>query len=73
MFLLNEMYGSTTMVFTRTCESTRCLALILQNLGLDVIPISGQMSEVMLGFSVKIAFYYSSCSIVLHFLSDIVF
>lgn len=45
VFLLNEMSGSTTMVFTRTCESTRRLALILRNLGLDAIPISGQMSQ----------------------------
>lgn len=45
VFLLNEMSGSTTMVFTRTCESTRRIALILRNLGLDAIPISGQMSQ----------------------------
>jgi ATP-dependent RNA helicase DDX47/RRP3 len=45
VFILNEMSGSTTMVFTRTCESTRRLALILRNLGLEAIPISGQMSQ----------------------------
>lgn len=45
VFLLNEMSGSTTMVFTRTCESTRRIALILRNLGLEAIPISGQMSQ----------------------------
>ncbi|KAH9298945.1 hypothetical protein KI387_030627, partial [Taxus chinensis] len=45
VYLLNEMSGSTTMVFTRTCESTRRLSLILRNLGLDAIPISGQMSQ----------------------------
>ncbi|CAK9262753.1 unnamed protein product [Sphagnum jensenii] len=45
VYLLNELAGSTVMVFTRTCEATRRLALILRNLGLDAIPISGQMSR----------------------------
>jgi ATP-dependent RNA helicase DDX47/RRP3 len=45
VYLLNELAGSTAMVFTRTCEATRRLALILRNLGLDAIPISGQMSQ----------------------------
>uniref|UniRef100_A0A0D6R2K4 RNA helicase n=1 Tax=Araucaria cunninghamii TaxID=56994 RepID=A0A0D6R2K4_ARACU len=45
VYLLHEMSGSTTMVFTRTCESTRRLSLILRNLGLEAIPISGQMSQ----------------------------
>ncbi|BBN09495.1 ATP-dependent RNA helicase DDX47/RRP3 [Marchantia polymorpha subsp. ruderalis] len=45
VFILNEMAGNTIMVFTRTCESTRRLALILRNLGMDAIPISGQMSQ----------------------------
>ncbi|CAK9165656.1 unnamed protein product [Ilex paraguariensis] len=39
------MSGSTSMVFTHTCDSTRLLALMLQNLGLRAIPISGQMSQ----------------------------
>uniref|UniRef100_A0A7N0V5S9 DEAD-box ATP-dependent RNA helicase 10 n=1 Tax=Kalanchoe fedtschenkoi TaxID=63787 RepID=A0A7N0V5S9_KALFE len=45
VFILTEMSGSTTMVFTRTCESTRLLALILRNLGFRAIPISGQMTQ----------------------------
>ncbi|CAK9223246.1 unnamed protein product [Sphagnum jensenii] len=45
VYLLNELAGSTVMVFTRTCEATRRLAFILRNLGLDAIPISGQMSQ----------------------------
>lgn len=45
VFLLHEMAGSTTMVFTRTCECTRKLSFILRNLGHDAIPISGQMSQ----------------------------
>lgn len=44
-FSLNELAGSTAMVFTRTCEATRKLALVLRNLGFEAIPISGQMSQ----------------------------
>ncbi|KAK6944813.1 DEAD/DEAH box helicase domain, partial [Dillenia turbinata] len=39
-YILSEMSGSTSMVFTRTCEATCLLALILRNLGLKGIPIS---------------------------------
>ncbi|KAK6941370.1 DEAD/DEAH box helicase domain [Dillenia turbinata] len=45
IYILSEMSGSTSMVFTRTCEATRLLALILRNLGLRAIPISGQLSQ----------------------------
>ncbi|XP_059657892.1 DEAD-box ATP-dependent RNA helicase 10 [Cornus florida] len=45
VYILTEMSGSTSMVFTRTCDSTRLLALILRNLGLRAIPISGQMTQ----------------------------
>ncbi|KAJ7948954.1 DEAD-box ATP-dependent RNA helicase [Quillaja saponaria] len=45
VYILTEMAGSTSMVFTRTCEATRLLALLLRNLGLRAIPISGQMSQ----------------------------
>ena len=45
-FVMNELAGSTAMVFTRTCEATRRLALVLRNLGFEAIPISGQMSQV---------------------------
>lgn len=40
------MSGSSTMVFTRTCDATRLLALMLRNLGQRAIPISGHMSQV---------------------------
>lgn len=33
------------MIFTRTCESTRKIALTLRNLGFGAIPIHGQMSQ----------------------------
>ncbi|KAK9291205.1 hypothetical protein L1049_009393 [Liquidambar formosana] len=45
VYILTEMSGSTSMVFTRTRETTRFLALVLRNLGLRAIPISGQMSQ----------------------------
>ncbi|CAA3024858.1 DEAD-box ATP-dependent RNA helicase 10 [Olea europaea subsp. europaea] len=43
--ILTEMSGKTSMVFTRTCDSTLLLAYILRNLGFSAIPISGQMSQ----------------------------
>lgn len=45
VYILNELAGATAMVFTRTCEATRKVALALRALGLDAIPISGQMSQ----------------------------
>ncbi|GBF91769.1 DEAD-box ATP-dependent RNA helicase [Raphidocelis subcapitata] len=43
--VLNELSGSTAMIFTRTCDSTRKIALTLRNLGFGAIPIHGQMSQ----------------------------
>uniref|UniRef100_A0A0D9X2G9 RNA helicase n=1 Tax=Leersia perrieri TaxID=77586 RepID=A0A0D9X2G9_9ORYZ len=43
--VLNEMPGSMIMIFVRTCESTRLLALMLRNLRFKAISISGQMSQ----------------------------
>ncbi|XP_042420512.1 DEAD-box ATP-dependent RNA helicase 10-like [Zingiber officinale] len=45
VYILNEKQNCTTMVFTRTCESTRLLSLLLRNIGMRAIPISGQMSQ----------------------------
>ncbi|GFZ12629.1 DEA(D/H)-box RNA helicase family protein [Actinidia rufa] len=45
VYILTEMSGSMSMVFTRTCDSTRLLALMLRNLGLRAIPISGHMNQ----------------------------
>lgn len=45
VYILTEMSSSTTMVFTRTCDATRFLALVFRNLGLRAIPISGHMSQ----------------------------
>jgi Helicase conserved C-terminal domain len=44
-YVLTELAGSTVMAFTRTCDSTRKVALTLRNLGFEAIPIHGQMSQ----------------------------
>ena len=44
-FFLTETAGATLMIFTRTCDATRRLALMLRNLGFDAIPIHGQMAQ----------------------------
>ncbi|KAL3616436.1 DEAD-box ATP-dependent RNA helicase 10 [Castilleja foliolosa] len=40
-----KMSGSTSMVFTRTCDATTLLAHILRNLGFRAIPINGHMTQ----------------------------
>lgn len=44
-YALNELAGNTTIIFARTCEATRKVALTLRNLGFDAVPIHGQMSQ----------------------------
>ena len=43
--MLIELSGCTAMIFTRTCEATRRLALLLRALGFDAVPIHGNMSQ----------------------------
>ncbi|VVC39249.1 RNA helicase, DEAD-box type, Q motif,Helicase, C-terminal,ATP-dependent RNA helicase DEAD-box, conserved [Cinara cedri] len=43
--ILNEMAGNTFMVFMSTCNGTVRVALLLRNLGLDAIPLHGQMTQ----------------------------
>ncbi|XP_045819541.1 DEAD-box ATP-dependent RNA helicase 10-like [Trifolium pratense] len=45
VYILTEMVGSTSMVFTRTCDATQLLAFFLRNLGLKAIPINGHMNQ----------------------------
>ncbi|PIN02445.1 ATP-dependent RNA helicase [Handroanthus impetiginosus] len=45
VYILTEMSGSTSMVFTRTCDATMLLAYILRNLGFRAIPINGHMTQ----------------------------
>ena len=44
-YLFNELSASTLIVFARTCDATRKLALIARNLGFGAVPIHGQMSQ----------------------------
>jgi len=44
-YVLTELASSTVMLFTRTCDNTRRIALMLRNLGFGAIPIHGQMSQ----------------------------
>nr|XP_017221048.1 PREDICTED: DEAD-box ATP-dependent RNA helicase 10-like isoform X4 [Daucus carota subsp. sativus] len=67
IYILNEMSGSTSMVFTRTCGATRFLALVSRNLGFRAIPISGQMTQARNYLNLKLrrkkSFYYRSVSL----------
>ncbi|KAL0350579.1 UNVERIFIED_CONTAM: DEAD-box ATP-dependent RNA helicase 10 [Sesamum radiatum] len=45
VYILTEMSGTTSMVFTRTCDATTLLAYILRNLGFRAIPINGHMTQ----------------------------
>ncbi|KAG6401828.1 hypothetical protein SASPL_138696 [Salvia splendens] len=45
VYILTELTGSTSMVFTRTCDATTLLAYILRNLGFKAIPINGHMTQ----------------------------
>ncbi|KAJ6406281.1 hypothetical protein OIU84_009914 [Salix udensis] len=45
VYALTLKSGASTMVFTRTCDATHFLALVLRNLGLRAIPINGHMSQ----------------------------
>ncbi|MCO5549080.1 hypothetical protein L7F22_002546 [Adiantum nelumboides] len=45
VFLLHELAGNMTMVFTKTCKATRRLHLVLRCLGLKAVPISGKMTQ----------------------------
>lgn len=45
VYALTELAGSTSIIFTRTCDATRRIALTLRNLGFGAVPIHGQMSQ----------------------------
>ncbi|XP_065639007.1 DEAD-box ATP-dependent RNA helicase 10 [Quercus suber] len=44
-YILTEMSGCTSVVFTRNCKATHFLTIMLRHLGLRAIPISGRMSQ----------------------------
>jgi ATP-dependent RNA helicase DDX47/RRP3 len=45
VYLLNEMSGQSSIVFTGTCHDTQRLAILLRNLGFKAIPIHGKLSQ----------------------------
>ncbi|KAB1226374.1 DEAD-box ATP-dependent RNA helicase 10 [Morella rubra] len=45
VYTLNNKSGVSSMVFTRTCDATDFVALILRNLGFRAIPINGKMTQ----------------------------
>ncbi|KNE71706.1 hypothetical protein AMAG_16258 [Allomyces macrogynus ATCC 38327] len=44
-YLLNELAGHTTIIFTTTVVATQKVAMLLRNLGFPAIPIHGQMTQ----------------------------
>ncbi|KAF9438317.1 ribosomal RNA processing protein [Entomortierella beljakovae] len=45
VYLLNELAGNSTIVFSRTCDDTQRLTYLLRNLGFPAIPLHGQLSQ----------------------------
>lgn len=45
VFILTDLAGASSIIFARTCDTTRRLALMLRNLGFGAVPIHGQMSQ----------------------------
>ena len=45
VYMLNELAGNSFMIFCSTCANTTRVAIILRNLGLNAIPLHGQMSQ----------------------------
>ncbi|XP_040936462.1 DEAD-box ATP-dependent RNA helicase 10 isoform X1 [Gossypium hirsutum] len=45
VYILIQMSGCTSMVFTRTCDQTRLLSLLLRDRNVKAVFISGQMTQ----------------------------
>ncbi|KAF9319083.1 ribosomal RNA processing protein [Podila minutissima] len=45
VYLLNELAGNSTIVFSRTCNDCQRITLLLRNLGFPAIPLHGQLSQ----------------------------
>lgn len=45
VYILNELAGNSFMIFCSTCSNTTRISIILRNLGLNAIPLHGQMSQ----------------------------
>jgi ATP-dependent RNA helicase DDX47/RRP3 len=44
-YILNELSGNTSIIFTSTCEHTQRVAIMLRNLGFSAIPLHGKMTQ----------------------------
>ena len=45
VYVLNELAGNSAIIFCSTCAGTQKTTLMLRNLGLSAVPLSGQMSQ----------------------------
>ncbi|KAI9487244.1 MAG: P-loop containing nucleoside triphosphate hydrolase protein [Benjaminiella poitrasii] len=45
VYLMNELAGNSTIIFTRTCHDTQKIAIMLRNLGFAAVPLHGQMPQ----------------------------
>ncbi|KAI8088678.1 P-loop containing nucleoside triphosphate hydrolase protein [Halteromyces radiatus] len=45
VYLLNELAGNSTIIFTRTCNDTQKIAIMLRNLGFGAVPLHGQLAQ----------------------------
>ncbi|XP_031566630.1 probable ATP-dependent RNA helicase DDX47 [Actinia tenebrosa] len=45
VYVLNELAGNSFMVFCGTCNNVQRVTLMIRNLGLDAVPLHGQMSQ----------------------------
>lgn len=45
VYLLNEFHGKSAIVFTRTVNETQRIAILTRHLGLEAIPLHGQLSQ----------------------------
>lgn len=45
VYLLNELAGNSTIIFTRTCNDTQRISLMLRALNMAAIPLHGQLKQ----------------------------
>ena len=45
-YILNELAGKSCIIFCGTCANTQRITLMLRNLGMNAIPLHGQLSQV---------------------------
>ena len=45
VYLLNELAGNSTIIFTRTVNDAQRISIMLRNLGFPAIPLHGQLAQ----------------------------